>query len=297
MTHVSASTDRAAPYLYISPWVIGFIAFSGIPIIFSFVISLTQWNILSNPTWVGISNYLSLFASGSDFYKTLEATFIFTIVNVTATVLGSLGLAVLLNLKVRFSRFFEFVYFLPAVMPIVALAAVMTLIFDNNLGVANYVLSLFGINGPNWLGNSGGIWFVILLMSLFSFGTGQMMLIFNSGIKDVPQELLDVASIDGANAWQRFRHVTVPSISPLILFNVVVATVSSFNGAFTIIYPISDGGPGDATRVLSLDIYNEAFGGEFNLGTASAMAVVLFVIVVAISFAQFRVSTRFVNYE
>jgi len=245
---------------------------------------------------VGISNYLKLLEPGSDFYRTLQATLIFTIVNVGVTVLGSLGLAVLLNLKVRFIRIFEFVYFLPAVMPVVALAATMSLIFDPNLGVANYFLSLVGIEGPNWMGDRTGIWLVIAMMSLFSFGTGQMMLIFSAGIKEVPQELLEAAALDGANGWHRFRNVTVPSLSPLILFNVVIATVGSFNGAFTIIYPLSNGGPGDATRVLSLDVFKAAFQ-EFDMGTASAMAVILFVIVAVIAVLQFRLSARYVNYE
>jgi multiple sugar transport system permease protein len=245
---------------------------------------------------VGISNYAKLLDPGSDFYKTLVATAIFTLVNVGVTVLGSLGLAVLLNFKVRLIGIFEFVYFLPAVIPVVALAATMSLIFDGQLGVANYLLSLAGIEGPNWMGDPIGIWVVVAMMSLFSFGTGQMMLIFSAGIKEVPLELHEAAQLDGANGWQRFRNVTVPSISPLILFNLVIATVGSFNGAFTIIYPLSNGGPGDATRVLSLDIYKAAFQ-RFDMGTASAMAVIMFAIVAAISLLQFRLSSRYVTYE
>lgn len=286
----------ATPYLYLSPWAVGFALFSGLPVLAAFLISMVDWDLLGEPTWVGVANYVQLFEPGSSFYRTLQATLIFTIVNVTVTVLGSLGLAVLLNLKVRFIRVFEFIYFLPAVMPVVAVAATMSLIFDSQLGVANYVLSLFGIEGPNWLGSTTGIWFVVALMSLYSFATGQMMMIFNAGIKEVPPELNEAAMLDGANAGQRFWNVTVPSISPLILFNLVVATITSFNGAFTIIYPLSAGGPGDTTRVLSLDIYKEAFQ-NFDMGTASAMGVVLFVIVAVIAVLQFRLSERHVSYE
>jgi len=286
----------AAPYLFLSPWAVGFALFSGLPVVAAFLISMVEWDLLGDPTWVGLANYVKLFEPGSDFYRTLQATLVFTIVNVAVTVLGSLGLAVLLNLKVRFVGVFEFVYFLPAVMPVVALAATMSLIFDPNLGVANYFLSLIGVQGPNWMGNRTGIWLVIAMMSLFSFGTGQMMLIFSSGIKEVPQEQLDAASLDGATGWQRFKYVTVPSLSPLILFNVVIATVGSLNGAFTIIYPLSNGGPGDATRVLSLDVFKAAFQ-EFDMGTASAMAVILFVVVAVIAILQFRLSARYVNYE
>lgn len=287
---------NGAAYLYLSPWAVGFALFSGLPVAAAFLISLVDWDLLGEPTWVGLANYVNLFEPGSDFYRTLQATLIFTIVNVTVTVLGSLGLAILLNLKVRFIRVFEFIYFLPAVMPVVAVAATMSLIFDSQLGVANYVLGLFGIEGPNWLGSPTGVWFVVGLMSLYSFATGQMMMIFNAGIKEVPPELNEAAMLDGAGAVQRFWNVTVPSISPLLLFNLVVATITSFNGAFTIIYPLTAGGPGDATRVLSLDIYREAFQ-NFDMGTASAMGVVLFVIVGIIAIIQFRMSERHVTYE
>lgn len=285
-----------APYAFLSPWAIGFILFSGLPIAAAFLLSLTRWNLLGDPAWVGLDNYRTLFSGHSEFYSTLKATFVFTVVSVVVTVGSSLLLAVLLNLKVRFIGVFQFIYFLPAVMPAVAMAAGFNLIFNRELGVANYVLSLIGVDGPNWLGNADYVWIVIALMCLFSFSTGQMMLIFNAGIKDVPTELYEAVALDGANAWQRFVHVTVPSISPLILFNVIVATVNSFNGAFNIIYPLTGGGPGDVTRVFSLEIFEQAFR-SFNMGTASAMAVVLFVIVAVVSFLQFRMSARSVTYE
>lgn len=287
---------NAAPYLYLSPWAVGFALFSGLPVVAAFLISMVDWDLLGEPTWVGFANYVKLFEPGSDFYRTLQATAVFTLVNVPVTVFSSLALAMLLNLKVRFIRVFEFIYFLPAVMPVVAVAATMSLIFDSQLGVVNGFLAGFGIEGPNWMGSTTGIWFVVALMSLYSFATGQMMMVFNAGIKEVPQELHEAAMLDGAGAVQRFWHVTVPSISPLILFNIVVATITSFNGAFTIIYPLSAGGPGDATRVLSLDIYKQAFQ-NFDMGTASAMGMVLFVIVGIIAIIQFRMSERHVSYE
>jgi multiple sugar transport system permease protein len=288
--------DTVSPYLFLSPWVVGFLLFSGLPILASFLLSLTKWDLLGDPEWVGFANYATLFEAGSDFYKTLQATFIFTIVAVVVTVGASLLLALLLNLKVRFVGIFQFVYFLPAVMPSVAVAAAFSLIFNKELGVANYLFSLIGIDGPNWLGNPSSVWVVIALMNLFSFSTGQMMLIFNAGLKEVPLELYEAVELDGANGLQRFVNVTLPSLSPLILFNVVIATVGSFNGAFTIVYPLTGGGPGDVTRVLSLDIFEQAFR-SFNMGTASAMAVVLFAIVAIISFLQFKLSSRHVNYD
>lgn len=287
--------DHLTAFGFLSPWLIGFIFFTGGPILISFLLSLTKWNLLGNPTFVGFDNYKELFSSTSSFYNTLKATFIFTVLNVGITVLWSLFLAVLLNFKLRFMKIFQFFFFVPAVMPSVVMASCFILMFNNELGIVNYVLSYIGIEGPNWLGNTNLVWVVVGIMSIFTFSTGQMMLIFNSSLKEVPTELYEAADLDGANAWQRFINVTLPSISPILLFNTVVATVNSFNGAFTIIYPLTGGGPGDVTKVLSLEIYDKAFK-QFDMGMASTLAFILFIIVGTISIFQFKIGDKKVNY-
>lgn len=287
--------DTLTAYGFLSPWFIGFIFFTGGPILLSFLLSLTKWNLLGDPKFVGLQNYQQLFSGNSDFFTTLKITFLFTLLNVVVTVGASLFLAVLLNFKVKLIGIFQFFYFVPAVMPSVVMTSCFILMFNNQLGVVNYFLSKIGIDGPNWLGNPQLVWVVVGIASIFTFSTGQMMLIFNSSLKEVPVELYEAAHLDGANAWQRFTNVTLPSISPILLFNTVVATVNSFNGAFTLLYPLTGGGPGNATKVLSLLIYDKAFK-QFDMGTASTLAFIMFIIVALVSLIQFKLSDSKVNY-
>lgn len=287
--------EKLGVYSFLSPWIIGFVLFTGGPILMSFLLSLTKWNLLGDPRFVGLENYRQLFNGTSDFFETLKITLLFTILNVAVTVSASLFLAVLLNFKVKLMGVFQFLYFVPAVMPSVVMTSCFILMFNNQLGIVNYFLSFVGIDSINWLGNQNLVWVVVGIASIFTFSTGQMMLIFNSSLKEVPVELYEAADLDGANALQRFWNVTLPSISPILLFNIVVATVNSFNGAFTLLYPLTGGGPGNATKVLSLEIYEKAFR-QFDMGTASALAFILFVIVALISVLQFKLSEDKVNY-
>lgn len=285
-------SDAAAGWGFLSPWIIGFLVFSGFPILFSFYLSLTKWNLLGQPQFVGLKNYVDLLSGDSELGKTLLVTFIFTIINVGVSILFSLILAMLLNTKVRFKGLFQFFYYVPTIMPSVVMAGCMTLMFNPQLGVVNYVLKAIGVNNPpNWTGSTTLVWLVVAYASIFTFATGQQMLVFSAALKDVPAELYEAASLDGANGWQKFWHVTIPGIAPMMLFNVVSCTVNSFNGAFTLLYPLTGGGPGDATKVLGLLIYDKAFK-SFNMGQASALAVVLFLIVAVIGAVQFKLMDR-----
>jgi len=289
--------ETITAYGFLSPWFIGFVFFTGLPIIASFVLSLTRWNLMGAPEFIGLSNFTNLFASGSAFYGSLRATFLYTAVSVVTSVIFSLFLAILLNFKVKFLGVFQFCYFIPAVMPSVAMAFVFGLIFNQEMGVLNYMLSYIGISSPpNWLNDPFWVWPSIAMVSIFTYSTGQMMLIFSSALKEVPLHLYEACDLEGANIFQRFRYVTIPCISPIILFNVVVGTVNSFNTAFSIIFPLTDGGPGTETTVLSLAVYNNAFR-MFNMGYASAIAAVLFVIVASIAAIQFKISKNVVHYD
>ena len=285
-------SDAVAGWGFLSPWIIGFLVFSGFPILFSFYLSLTKWNLLGQPQFVGFKNYVDLMSGDSELGKTLLVTFIFTVVNVGISILFSLILAMLLNTNVRFKGLFQFFYYVPTIMPSVVMAGCMTLMFNPQLGVVNYVLKAIGVtNPPNWTGSTTLVWLVVAYASIFTFATGQQMLVFSAALKDVPVELYEAASLDGANGWQQFWHVTIPGIAPMMLFNVVSCTVNSFNGAFTLLYPLTGGGPGDATKVLGLLIYDKAFK-SFNMGQASALAVVLFIIVALIGALQFKLMDR-----
>jgi multiple sugar transport system permease protein len=288
--------DYLSAYSFLSPWFVGLILFTGGPIIASILLSFCNWNLLGVPKLIGLGNYSHMFGD-SAFLNSFKVTIIFTIISVAVSVISALLLAVLLNFKVKFIGIFQFFYFIPAVMPSVVMAFVFKLMFNQQLGVVNYLLSFIGIHhAPNWLNDSFWIWPTLAYASIFTYSTGQMMLIFTSALKEVPQELYEACDLDGANFFQRFVHVTLPSISPIILFNVVVATVSSFNSSFTLLYPLTNGGPNNATQVLSLEIYKNAFQ-LFNMGYASTLAVVLFVVVAIVAFFQFKMSKNWVHYD
>ena len=289
--------DTLVAYGFLSPWFIGFVFFTGGPIIASIILSFTRWNLFGMPEFVGLLNYRSMFSENSQFWSSLRVTFIYTIVSVVVSVAASLGLAILLNFKLKLMGIFRFVYFIPAVMPTVAMAAVFRLMLNREMGIINHFLMTIGISSPpNWLNDLFWIWPTLAILSIFTFSTGQMMLIFNSSLKEVPQHLYEACDLEGANFLQRFRHVTLPSISPIILFNTVVATVNSFNSSFSVIYPLTGGGPGSETTVLSLSIYQYAFR-MFDMGYASALAVILFIIVALVAAIQFRISKNTVTYD
>ena len=289
--------DVLVAYGFLSPWFIGFALFTGGPIIAAILLSLTRWNLLGTPEFIGLQNYFTMFAPGSGFFNSLRATLVYTFIAVTVSVVSSLFMAVLLNFRVKFLGFFQFCFFIPAVMPSVAMAFAFRLIFHQQMGILNYALSFIGIETlPNWLNDTFWVWPSLAIVNIFTYSTGQMMLIFNSALKEVPQHLYEASDIEGANFLQRFRYVTVPYISPIILFNVVVGTVNSFNTAFSIIFPLTGGGPNRETTVLSLEIYESAFR-MWNMGYASAVSVVLFVIVASIAAIQFRISRNTVHYD
>ncbi len=284
-------------YLFISPWIIGFILFTGGPIIAVFLLSFCKWDMISPPKWVGFSNYVKMFQSGSEFWTVLEFTLFYTLLSVLISVSWALLLALLVNQKVRGTRFFSFLYFVPAVVPIIALTFAFQLIFNKELGIVNYLLTLIGVkNPPNWLMDPGYVRWFLAVLNIYTFYTGQMMLIFDSALKEVPKELYEAAEIDGAGAFTRFLRITLPAISPILLFNLVTATVNSLSMSFTLIYPLTGGGPGKLTQAISLDIYYNAFK-TFRLGYASAEAVILFFITGIVSLLMFILSKRWVYYE
>ena len=308
-------SDAGAAWGFLSPWIIGFLIFSAFPLAFSFYLSLTKWNLMGDPQFVGLQNYKDMLSGNGELGQTLLATAIFTVINVSVSILFSLLLAILLNFKVCFKGLFQFFYYVPTIMPSVVMAgclcdalnwdgglrvticvpegaALAKKTFNPQLGIINYVLKSMGVqNPPNWSGSQTFVWVLVAVASVFTFQTGQQMLVFSAALKDVPQELYEAAALDGAGAWKRFVNVTIPGIAPMMLFNVVSCTVNSFNSAFSLLYPLTGGGPGNATKVIGLLIYDKAFK-SFNMGQASALAVILFIIVGVISALQFKLMDR-----
>lgn len=289
--------NNLTAYAFLSPWIIGFLLFSGVPILACFGLSLTKWDLVGSPEFIKFQNYIEMFSADSTFWNTMKVTMIFTFLGVIVSITWALFLANLLNMKVKGIKLFQFLYFIPAVMPSVVMAFIFQLMFNKEIGIVNYFLSLIGINnGPNWLMDKNLIMPVLLFTCIYTFSTGQMMLIFSAALKEVPGELYEAADLDGAGKFRKFWSITLPAISPIVFFNMIVSTVNLLNGSFSLIYPLTGGGPNDATNIISLDIYRNAFA-TYRMGYSAALSTVLFIVVAFISFVQFKASKKWVYYE
>jgi multiple sugar transport system permease protein len=283
--------------MFLLPWIVGFIVFSGFPILASFGISLTDWNLMGKPSFVGLKNYANMLYPGSGFLNSLKVTLIYTGCSVLISVIWALFTAVLLNIKIKGKSAFQFFYFVPSVIPTVSLAFAFQIIFNQQNGILNYLLTLVGIQAqPNWLYDQHWVMPTVVAVSIYTYATGQMMLTFKAALAEVPTELYEAANIDGAGFFHKFWYITLPSISPIIFFNMVVACIGSLNNSFSLLFPLTNGGPNEATNVLSLAIYNNAFR-NYRMGYASALSVVLFLIAGLLSLLQFRLSKKWVYYE
>jgi multiple sugar transport system permease protein len=282
-------------YLWISPWVIGFVVFSLGPILASFYLSLTRYKIGGSPQWLGLANYYEAFFVDKLFWPSLSRTAYFSIVSVVLGVVLSLLAAILLNQNLRGKTIFRALYYLPSLTPVVALAILWQWLLQPQLGLVNYLLSYAGVKGPGWLTDRNWAIPAVILITLWSTVGGGRMIIFLAGLQSVPKELQEASEIDGANAWQRFRNVTVPLISPVILFNFILGVIGSFS-VFSLAYIATAGGPNYATWFYMLHLYNNAFT-YFQMGYASALAWIFFVLIFILSYLQIKLSDRWVYYE
>lgn len=282
-------------YLFVAPWIIGALLFTIGPIFISFGLSFTNWDMTGSPEFIGLKNYSSLFTAGTGFYKSLFVTLEYTFLSLIISLGTSLGLALLLNRNLKGISVYKFLYFIPSLIPGVVLAAIFSLIYDPNIGVLNYILSMFGIGSIDWLGNPDTALFSVIIMSVFTYSTGQMFLIFSSSLKEVPIDQMEAADLDGASSWQKLKNITLPYISPMILFNSIMAMFTSFNASFAIIYPMTNGGPNDATNIMSVDIYEKAFR-TYDMGYASAEGVILTIMIGLLTILFFKTSKNSVNY-
>jgi len=286
-------------WLFVSPWVIGFVLLTAGPMVYSLYLSFTASSLLSPPQWVGLENYRRMFADPI-FYRSLGNTAYYAVLGVPLGMVLSLGLALLLDAPVRGLGFFRTLFFLPSVTNTVALSILWLWLLNPEFGLINLALARFGVEGPLWLQDEAWAKPALVLMSLWTVG-GQMIICL-AALQGVPPELKEAAAIDGAGPVRRFFAVTLPLISPALLFNLIMGLVGAlqvFTQAFVMtggVQPGSEGGPNQSTLFIVLYIYKKAFQ-EYDMGYASALAWALFLIITVCTWMAWRVSKSRVHYE
>ncbi|WP_366945287.1 sugar ABC transporter permease [uncultured Metabacillus sp.] len=279
-------------YLFISPWLLGFLVLAAGPMLFSLYMSFTDWKIFGGTTWVGLENYKTLL-NDPLFWKSLWNTVYYTAIGVPLGLVAGYLLAVLLNQKVKFMGFFRTIFYLPSIVPAVASSLLWILIFQPEFGLANAMLDQFNLPTSKWLLSETMVKPALIIMSLWGVGGG--MVIYLAGLQGIPTSLYEAADIDGAGSWSKFWHITVPMSSHVIFFNLIMGIIGSFQ-VFTQAYVMSSGGPNYASLFYVLYLYNNAFE-YFKMGYASALAWVLFLIVLLFTLLQFKLFGKKVYYE
>lgn len=289
--------QRVAAFAFLSPWMIGFAVFTAWPLLYSAYLSLTDYDVINDPSFVGLDNYAELFADPK-VGLALSNTFLFTVLQVPLHVLVSLLLALLLNQAGRAAGLFRTTFFLPKMTPPVAVGILFLLLFNGQNGLINDILGFFGVNGPSWTTDPGWVKPGLVLMSLWSVGASVLILL--AALQNVPKEMLESARIDGAGPLRTTISVTVPMISPALFFIVVVNTIAclqTFDEAYTAFFGAGNTTYGnDAALFYVIYLFQQAFE-YLHMGYASAMAWVLFALIMVVTAVQLLVSRRLVHYE
>ncbi len=281
-------------YLCVLPWLVGFVCFTAGPLLGSLAMSFTSWEIISPPKWIALGNFQRML-NDPLFYQALYNTVYISLLSVPLQLCLALLIALGLNEKLRGVNFYRTIFFLPSQMPLVAGALLWLWIFNPDFGLANAALRAFGMAPLRWLFDVNLAKPSIVAITLWG-GVGIPMIIFLAGLQGIPQSLYEASSIDGAGTWSRFWHVTLPLLSPVVFFNLIIGIISSFQGYFTLIYITTQGGPANATLIYILYLFFKAFQ-DFDMGYASSLAWVLFLIVVVLTGLQFLLARRWVYYE
>lgn len=290
--HARHKHNRAG-YGFLTPWLLGFFGFTLIPMLYSLYLSLTNYDLLTAPTWAGLRNYVQLFHD-SRFWTSVRVTLEYVVFSVPLKLALALLVAVALNRGLRGLGFYRSVFYLPSLLGAsVAVAVMWKQVFAAD-GLINEFLGLFGVKGADWVGDPRYALWTLILLNAWQFGTP--MLIFLAGLKQVPQDLYEAAAIDGASRWRMFYKITLPMVSPMVFFNLVLETINAFQ-SFTPAYVISDGlgGPIDSTLLYTLYLYYKGFT-SLQMGYASAMAWVLFLVIGCFTAVYFATARRWVNY-
>jgi multiple sugar transport system permease protein len=290
-------TQRAIwGYVFALPWIIGLIVFWLGPILTSFYYSFTNFEVIGAAKWLGLANYERAFTDDDLFWASLGRTFTFAFVYVPVAIVGALLLASMLNQKLKGTNIYRTIFFMPHLIPAVALAVVWIFLLQPRLGPINYMLREIGISDPpDWLAARNSALASVIMINVWAAVGGNTMLIFLAGLQGVPQELCEAAEIDGAGSFRKFWNVTLPLLTPTIFFNMVLAIIAALK-VFTTAWVATKGGPSYATWFFALHIYTEAFQ-YFRLGYGSALAWVLAVVVMFFTWVQIQYSRRWVHYE
>ncbi len=282
-------------YISIGLWLIGFILFTGGPIVASLIFSFTDWTgvNISRAKWVGLANFNQLLFSDKLFWIATRNTFYYSVGSVALGTAGALIVAILLNQKLPGSTLLRVIYYLPSIASGVAISILWLWLFNPQVGLINYALSLVGIKGPLWLGSQQWALPALIIKSLWNIGSNMVILL--AGLQGIPVPLYEAARIDGASKWDEFRNITIPMLSPVLFFVIVISTIASFQ-IFTDVRVMTQGGPGTATYVFVYFIYQTAFE-YLKMGYSSALAWLLFMIIFVLTLLQLWASSRWVYYE
>ncbi len=281
-------------YIFISPWLLAFVAFEAYPILSGFYHSFTDWTATGRAErFIGLDNYVEAFTRDPLFWKAVSNTIYFIGVSVPLGIIAAFALAMMLNSKISGTTLYRTIYYLPSVVPAVAAVIVWIFIFETRRGILNFGLELVGLPAIRWLSDPSWAMPALIIMSLWSIGAS--MIIFLAGLQGIPQELYEAAEVDGSGGWHSLWRITVPLMTPTIFFNLVMSLVAAFQ-AFNNAFIMTNGGPNNATLLYMLHLYNNAFR-YFRMGYASALAVVLFIIVFGLTLFVYRSSRRWVYYS
>jgi multiple sugar transport system permease protein len=279
-------------YLLVLPWVIGFIVFFAYPTLRSLYLSFTHYQIGREPIFVGLDNFARL-AQDKDFWQALKVTTLYVLGSVPGSTVIAIGIAMLLAQQIRGISVWRTIYFLPSVVAPVAVAILWSFVFNPEYGLINTLLRYIGIEGPGWVSSQD--WALPSLIFMSWWTVGGQVIIYLAGLKNIPKELYEVAEIDGAGPWAKFWNITIPMLSPTIFFNLVLGFIAAFQ-IFEGPLVLTEGGPNDATLTYMLNLYEQAF--ELgSLGYASALAWILFILIMALTAVIIRSSSLWVYYE
>ena len=276
----------------VAPAVLGFVLWQLGPILGSLYVALTDWRIAGTPSWVGAENFSRIFAEDRLFRKSLAVTAYYSLGSVPLRMLVAFAVAVLLNQRIRALPVFRTIFYLPSIVPLIASSVLWIWLFNPDFGLLNALITPLGFRRSAWIYGSGSVIPALILMSLWDIGP--MMIIFLAGLQGVPRQLYEAVEIDGGNPWHKMSRITIPLVTPTILFNLILSIIGAMQ-TFVQPYVMTEGGPNNASLLYVLYLYNKAFQ-QSQMGYASALAWVLFVVIALLSLIVFRTSSRWVHY-